>query len=127
MRKVILTLLLLGLTNLLPAQSLSELLQQFETGIATLSAGLQTLSSGVSELRQDSASLNEGLLKLSSDVTSSGARLDRFESSWNEQKRATDALVAAQDGKIAGLQREIWVDRGIMALLAALAIWAAVR
>jgi chromosome segregation ATPase len=122
MRKIWIV-ILLAMTSALHANELTELLQSFETSLATLEQGYTLVNNGLKLLNEQQTLLSGELDTLARESTELGMRLENLETSWNEQKQATDALYAT----VNGLKTEVWIYRGGLAILAGLVVWALIK
>jgi len=122
MRKTLI-LILFAMTSVLHANELTELLQSLERSLATLEQGYTLVNSGLRTLNEQQTLLKGELDTLAQESTELEMRLGNLETSWNEQKVATDALYAT----VNGLKTEVWIYRGGLAILAGLVVWALIK
>jgi predicted nuclease with TOPRIM domain len=119
--------MLLVMTSGLPAQTLTEVLQNLENSLETLERGYTLVNSGLKTLREQQTQLSAELDTLETESTELERRLTSLEQSWSEQKQATDALTAAFNSEIDRLNSELWVYRIGGAVLAGLVVWSFFR
>lgn len=127
MRRIVLILMMLGTLSVLPAQTLTEALQNLESSLAKLEQGYTLVSNGLTTLREQQTQLSAALDTLEKESTELERQQDSLEQSWREQKAATDALTAAFDSKMDSLQTELWVYRVGIGVVAGVAVWALIR
>lgn len=124
---LILMLTMLVSVSVLPAQTLSEVLQTLETSLDKLEQGYTLVNSGLKTLREQQTQLSVDLDTLERASTELERRQDSLEQSWSEQKESIGALDAALSAEISDLQTELWVYRVGLAVAAGLIVWSLVK